>query len=164
MDPFLAKEEDVEYLQAEDELMDIKSNSLLKRFFAEHGCKRFWLVKGLGVAPKLALRATTRFILLFVITYLSETAFSALVTVKTKAWCAQWLLFGYHQNQIWHPITGSRNEGSELSLKARLLGLLKRVYDSEIKRKSQYGQNCVPKNTKKKSFDHWSRDHWNWSW
>lgn len=85
MDPFLAKEEDVEYLQAEDELMDIKSNSLLKRFFAEHGYKRFWLVKGLGVAPKLALRATTRFILLFVITYLSETAFSALVTVKTKA-------------------------------------------------------------------------------
>ena len=49
MDPFLAKEEDVEHLQAEDELMDIKSNSLCKRFYAEHGYKRFWLVKGPAV-------------------------------------------------------------------------------------------------------------------
>ena len=85
MDPFLAKEEDVEHLQAEDELMDIKSNSLCKRFYAEHGYKRFWLVKGPGVAPRLAHHATTRFILPFATTYLSETAFSALVTIKTKA-------------------------------------------------------------------------------
>ncbi|KAM4560543.1 zinc finger BED domain-containing protein 5-like [Odontesthes bonariensis] len=85
MDPFLAKEEDVEYLQAEDELMDIKSNSLCKRFYAEHGYKRFWLVKGPGVTPRLAHHATTRFILPFATTYLSETAFSALVTIKTKA-------------------------------------------------------------------------------
>ncbi|CAL8265425.1 unnamed protein product [Merluccius merluccius] len=41
LDPFLAKEEDVEYLQAENELMDIKSNSLLKRFYNEHGYKQF---------------------------------------------------------------------------------------------------------------------------
>jgi hypothetical protein len=46
MDPFLAKEENVKHLQAEDELMDIKSNSRCKRFYAEHGYKRFWLVKG----------------------------------------------------------------------------------------------------------------------
>lgn len=85
MDPFLAKEEDVEHLQAEDELMDIKSNSLCKRFYDEHGYKRFWLVKGPGVAPRLAHHATTRFILPFATTYLSETAFSALVTIKTKA-------------------------------------------------------------------------------
>lgn len=85
MDPFLAKEEDVEYLQAVDELMDIKSNSLLKRFYAEHGYKQSWLVKGPHVAPRLALHATTRHILPFATTYLSETAFSALVTIKTKA-------------------------------------------------------------------------------
>ena len=36
MDPFLAKEENVKHLQAEDEPMDIKSNSLCKRFYAEH--------------------------------------------------------------------------------------------------------------------------------
>ena len=35
MDPFLAKEEDVEHLQAEDELMDIKSNSLCKQFYED---------------------------------------------------------------------------------------------------------------------------------
>lgn len=35
--PFLTKEEDVEHLQTEDELMDIKSNSLLKRFYDELG-------------------------------------------------------------------------------------------------------------------------------
>lgn len=34
MDPFLAKEEGVEYLQAEDELMAIKSNSLCEWFYA----------------------------------------------------------------------------------------------------------------------------------
>uniref|UniRef100_A0A8C1S6R6 DUF4371 domain-containing protein n=1 Tax=Cyprinus carpio TaxID=7962 RepID=A0A8C1S6R6_CYPCA len=62
MDPFTAQEEDVEYLQAEDELLDIKSNSLLRRFFNEHGL-----------------------ILPFATTYLSETAFSSLVTIKTKA-------------------------------------------------------------------------------
>lgn len=33
---FSQKEEDVEYLQVEDELMDIKSNSLFERFYAEH--------------------------------------------------------------------------------------------------------------------------------
>uniref|UniRef100_A0A8C1LJ55 DUF4371 domain-containing protein n=2 Tax=Cyprinus carpio TaxID=7962 RepID=A0A8C1LJ55_CYPCA len=85
MDPFTAQEEDVEYLQAEDELLDIKSNSLLRRFFNEHGYKRFWLVKGPNVAPKLAHHATTRLILPFATTYLSETAFSSLVTIKTKA-------------------------------------------------------------------------------
>ncbi|KAI7807418.1 TBC1 domain family [Triplophysa rosa] len=37
MDPFTAKVEDVEYLDAEDELLDVKTNSLLKRFFTEHG-------------------------------------------------------------------------------------------------------------------------------
>ena len=72
MDPFLAKEEDVEHLQAQDELMDIESNSLCKRFYAEHGYKRFWLVKGPGVAPRLAHHATTRFILPFATTYLSD--------------------------------------------------------------------------------------------
>ncbi|XP_051578028.1 protein ZBED8 [Myxocyprinus asiaticus] len=85
MDPFTAKEEDVEYLEAEDELLDVKTNSLLKRFFTEHGYKRFWLVKGPDFAPKLVHHATTRLILPFATTYLSETAFSSLVTIKTKA-------------------------------------------------------------------------------
>ncbi len=85
MDPFIAQEEDVEYLEAEDELLDVKSNSLLRRFFTEHGYKWFWLVKGPNVAPKLAHHATTRLILPFATTYLSETAFSSLVTIKTKA-------------------------------------------------------------------------------
>lgn len=84
-DPFLAKEEDVEHLRAEDELMDIKSSSVCKRFYDEHGFKQFWLAKGPGVAPWLANHALTRFILPFAMTYLSETAFSALVTIKTKA-------------------------------------------------------------------------------
>ncbi|KAJ8369595.1 hypothetical protein SKAU_G00096230 [Synaphobranchus kaupii] len=85
MDPFLAKEEDVEYLQAEDELMDIEPLQERIGLYDEHGYKRFWLVKGPGVAPRLAHHATTRFILPFATTYLSETAFSALVTIKTKA-------------------------------------------------------------------------------
>lgn len=83
MDPFLTKKEDVEYLQAEDELMDIKSNSLLKRSYAEHGYKWFWLVKGPDVTPRLALNTTTRFILSFVTTIAVRD--SALVTIKTKA-------------------------------------------------------------------------------
>lgn len=65
MDPFLAKGEDVEYLHAEDELMDILKNSLSKRFFDEHGYTRFWLVKGLGITLRLAHHAITRFILPF---------------------------------------------------------------------------------------------------
>ncbi|KAE8280292.1 Zinc finger BED domain-containing protein 5 Transposon-derived Buster1 transposase-like protein [Larimichthys crocea] len=85
MDPFLAKEEEVEHLQAEDELMDIKSNSVCKRFYDENGFKQFWLAKGPGVAPRLANHAITRYILPFATTYLSKTAFSALVTIKTKA-------------------------------------------------------------------------------
>lgn len=85
MDPFLAKEDDVAHLQAEDELMDIKSNSVCKRFYDEHGFKQFWLAKGPGVAPRLAKHAITRFILPFATTYLSETAFSALVAIKTKS-------------------------------------------------------------------------------
>ncbi|KAK7938374.1 hypothetical protein WMY93_001700 [Mugilogobius chulae] len=85
MDPFLAKEEDVEHIHAEDELMDVHSNSLLKRFFDEHGYMRFWLVKGQDVASRLARHAITKFILPFATTYLSETAFSSLVTIKTKA-------------------------------------------------------------------------------
>ncbi|XP_028656942.1 protein ZBED8-like [Erpetoichthys calabaricus] len=85
MDPFLMKQEDVEYLQAEDELMDIKSNSLLKKFYDEYGYMRFWLVKGPDITPKLVLHATTRFIVPFATTYLSKTAFSALVTIISKA-------------------------------------------------------------------------------
>lgn len=85
MDPFTTQEEDMEYLEAEDELLDVKSNSLLRRFFTEHRYKRFWLVKGPNVAPKLAHHATTRLILPFTTTYQSETGFSSLVTIKTKA-------------------------------------------------------------------------------
>lgn len=84
MDPFTAKEEDMEYFEAEDKLMDVKTNSLLKSFFTEHEYQRFWLVKGPDFAPKLAHHATTRLILLFSTIYLSETAFSSLVTIKQR--------------------------------------------------------------------------------
>lgn len=36
MDPFTAKQEDMEYVEAEDELLDVKLNSFLRRFFTEH--------------------------------------------------------------------------------------------------------------------------------
>uniref|UniRef100_A0A3B1IGG6 Uncharacterized protein n=1 Tax=Astyanax mexicanus TaxID=7994 RepID=A0A3B1IGG6_ASTMX len=112
MDPFLAKEDDVEHLQAEDELMDIKSNSVCMRFYDEHGFKQFWLAKGPGVAPRLANHADHQISgLPFATTYLSETAFSALVTIKTKAaqqnfGCAQRLSFGCYQSHARHRITG----------------------------------------------------------
>ena len=134
MDPFLAKEEDVEHLQADDELMDIKSNSLCKRFYAEHGYKRFWLVKGPGVAPRLAHHATTRFILPFATTYLSETAFSTLVTIKTKARNRLDVhsVTACYQSHTRHPITGSGNAVSELSIKDRLPGLSRCVCVSGV--------------------------------
>jgi len=37
MDPITTNEEDVDYLGAEDDLLDVKTNSLLKRFFTELG-------------------------------------------------------------------------------------------------------------------------------
>uniref|UniRef100_A0A3B4YYJ5 SCAN domain-containing protein 3-like n=1 Tax=Seriola lalandi dorsalis TaxID=1841481 RepID=A0A3B4YYJ5_SERLL len=67
LDPFVANIEDVEYLDC------------------EHGFKKFWIVKGSIIAPRLTLHATTRIILTFSTTCLSETAFSALVAIKTKA-------------------------------------------------------------------------------
>ncbi|KAI4832099.1 hypothetical protein KUCAC02_015080 [Chaenocephalus aceratus] len=85
LDPFIAKIEDVEYLDCEDELTDIQADSLSKKYFQEKGFKKFWIVKGPSLAPKLTLHATTRIILPFSTTYLSETAFSALVAIKTKA-------------------------------------------------------------------------------
>ncbi|KAF3854162.1 hypothetical protein F7725_022217 [Dissostichus mawsoni] len=85
LDPFIAKVEDVEYLDCEDELTDIQAESLSKKYFQEKGFKKFWIVKGPSLAPKLTLHATTRIILPFSTTYLSETAFSALVAIKTKA-------------------------------------------------------------------------------
>lgn len=84
MDPFLPKEEDVEYLQSEDELMDIKFNSLHKLFYAEHGYKWFWLVNGPGVALRLAHHVTTRFIMPFATRGLSDSV-QLLVTSQTKA-------------------------------------------------------------------------------
>ncbi|KAI4804540.1 hypothetical protein KUCAC02_026165 [Chaenocephalus aceratus] len=83
LDPFIAKIE--EYLDCEDELTDIQADSLSKKYFQEKGFKKFWIVKGPSLAPKLTLHATTRIILPFSTTYLSETAFSALVAIKTKA-------------------------------------------------------------------------------
>ena len=53
--------------------------------FKEHGLKKFWIVKAPSIAPRLTLHATTRIILPFSTTYLSETAFSALVAIKKKA-------------------------------------------------------------------------------
>ncbi|KAJ4930434.1 hypothetical protein JOQ06_019436 [Pogonophryne albipinna] len=85
LDPFIAKVEDVEYLDCEDELTDIQADSLSKKYFQEKGFQKFWIVKGPSLAPKLTLHATTRIILPFSTTYLSETAFSALVAIKTKA-------------------------------------------------------------------------------
>ena len=71
MCPFLAKEEDVEHIQAEDELMFIKSSSVCKQFYDKHGSRHFWLAKGPGVALRLVNHAITKF--------------SALVIIKTKA-------------------------------------------------------------------------------
>ncbi|KAF3837684.1 hypothetical protein F7725_009452 [Dissostichus mawsoni] len=85
LDPFIAKVEDVEYLDCEDELTDIQADSLSKKYFQEKGLQKFWIVKGPSLAPKLTLHARTRIILPFSTTYLSETAFSALVAIKTKA-------------------------------------------------------------------------------
>ncbi|XP_010771001.1 protein ZBED8-like [Notothenia coriiceps] len=81
----IAKVEDVEYLDCEDELTDIQADSLSNKYFQEKGFKKFGILKGPSLAPKITLHATTRIILPFSTTYLSETAFSALVAIKTKA-------------------------------------------------------------------------------
>ncbi|KAF3842568.1 hypothetical protein F7725_024519, partial [Dissostichus mawsoni] len=41
LDPFIAKVEDVEYLDCEDELTDIQADSLSKKYFQEKGFKSF---------------------------------------------------------------------------------------------------------------------------
>ena len=85
MDPYISSIEDVAYLGCEDELCDLQADSMSKKYFQENGYKRCWIVKGDTVAPTLAKRAVTKVILPFSTTYLSETAFSAVVTIKTKA-------------------------------------------------------------------------------
>ncbi|XP_058852033.1 protein FAM200C-like [Acipenser ruthenus] len=85
MDPYICSLEDVEYLGCEDEFADLQADSVSKKYFHENGYKKFWIVKGHAVAPRLAKHAATRVILPFSTTYLSETAFSALLTIKTKA-------------------------------------------------------------------------------
>ncbi|KTG31512.1 hypothetical protein cypCar_00048911 [Cyprinus carpio] len=85
MDPFTSRLEDVEYLGCEDELAELQTDSLSKKYFQENGFKRLWIARGPVVAPKLANYAITKIILPFSTTYLSETAFSALVAIKTKS-------------------------------------------------------------------------------
>lgn len=85
LDPYNSSLEDVEYLGCEDELCDLQADSVSKKYLQDKGYKYFWIVKGQAVAPRLAKHAVTRVILPFSTTYLSETAFSALVTIKTKA-------------------------------------------------------------------------------
>lgn len=85
MDPFTSRLEDVEYLGCEDELAELQTDSLSKKYFQENGFKRLWIARGPVVAPKLAKYAITKIILPFSTTYLSETAFSALVAIKTKS-------------------------------------------------------------------------------
>ena len=85
LNPYISTVQDVEYLGCEDELCDLQTDSVSKKYFQENGYKKFWIVKGQTVAPTLTKRAVTRVILPFGTTYLSEAAFSALVTIKTKA-------------------------------------------------------------------------------
>lgn len=85
VDPYTSSLQDVEYIGCEDELADLQADSVSRKYFQENGYKKFWIVKGHTVAPKLAMHAIRRVILPFSTTYLSETAFSALVTIKTKA-------------------------------------------------------------------------------
>ncbi|CAM4608403.1 unnamed protein product [Leuciscus chuanchicus] len=85
MDPFTSRLEDVEYLGCEDELTELQTDSLSKKYFQENGFKRLWIARGPVVAPKPANYAITKIILPFSTTYLSETAFSALVAIKTKS-------------------------------------------------------------------------------
>lgn len=54
MDPFTSKLEDVEYLGCEDELAELHTDSLSKKYFQENGFKKLWIVRGPVVAPKLA--------------------------------------------------------------------------------------------------------------
>ena len=85
VDPYTFTLKDVEYLGCEDELCDLQADSVAKKYLQENGFKKFWIVKGQAVAPRLAKHAVRRVILPFSTTYLSETAFSALVTIKTRA-------------------------------------------------------------------------------
>ena len=85
MDPYISSLEVVAYLGCEDELCDLQADSVSKKYFQEKGHKQFWIVKGHAVAHTLAKHTVTKVILPFSTTYLSETACSALVTIKTKA-------------------------------------------------------------------------------
>ena len=51
LDPYISTLKDVEYLSCEDELCDLKADSLSKEYFQENGYKKFWIVKGQTVAP-----------------------------------------------------------------------------------------------------------------
>lgn len=85
LNPYNSSLGDVEYLGCEDELCDLQADSVAKEYLHKMGYKKFWIVKGHSVAPRLAKHALRRVILPFSTTYLSETAFSALVAIKTKA-------------------------------------------------------------------------------
>lgn len=85
LDPYNSTLKDVEYLGCEDELCGIQADSVSKKYLQENGYKTFWIVKGQVVALRLAKHGVTRVILPFSAIFLSETVFSALVTIKTKA-------------------------------------------------------------------------------
>lgn len=58
------------YLGCEAELCELQAESASKNFFRKHGYKRFWVVKGHTVAPRLVKYAVTRIILPFSTTFL----------------------------------------------------------------------------------------------
>ena len=86
VDPFSATTDDVAHIgnTAEEELIDLQTNTVAQRFFEKNGHVKFWLKQGTKLAPTLTNVAIIDAILPFATTYLAENAFSVVTQLKTK--------------------------------------------------------------------------------
>ena len=108
MDSYISTLKDVDYLSFEDELCEIQADSVSTKYFQENRYKTFWIVKGHTVTPRLGKHAVKSVILPLSTTYLSESAFSFLLTITTKASMSTRTLDWSHNHHTWHRIPGQR--------------------------------------------------------
>ena len=87
VDPFSATTDDVAHIgnTAEEELIDLQTNTVAQRFFEKNGHVKFWLKQETKLAPTLTNVTITDAILLFATTYLAENAFSVVTQLAVTS-------------------------------------------------------------------------------